>query len=168
MGNFLIESSMPQRTKAYPGFTLVEIMIVVVIIGMLAAMAVPAFQQVRERSQNSALANDLRIFAEAFETYAMEYGSYPADAGVGVVPAEMLGEKSSLDVVKFTATTPVGGRYDWDENVFGFAGAVSVTDTTMSTAQLQQFDADFDDGNLSTGQFRGNTSRYSYILESDS
>ncbi|MGB0414704.1 MAG: prepilin-type N-terminal cleavage/methylation domain-containing protein, partial [Coraliomargarita sp.] len=38
------------NTKSKKGFTLVEIMIVVVIIGLLAAMAIPAFQKVRENA----------------------------------------------------------------------------------------------------------------------
>ena len=43
------------------GFTLVEIMIVVVIIGLLAAMAIPAFQKVRNASQDKAVTNNMRL-----------------------------------------------------------------------------------------------------------
>lgn len=57
------------------GFTLVEIMIVVVIIGLLAAMAVPAFQKVRENSQSKAITNNLRQVAHAGAQYILEVGS---------------------------------------------------------------------------------------------
>ncbi len=101
----------PHRAK---GFTLVEIMIVVVIIGLLASIAIPAFQKVRQNSRHSALANDIRTFAQAFETFSHENGAWPADTTNGVVPVEMSNSNSSIDATAFAATTPIGGRYDWD------------------------------------------------------
>lgn len=56
------------------GFTLVEIMIVVVIIGLLAAMAIPAFNKVRQTSQEKAILNNLRQIASAADQYFIEEG----------------------------------------------------------------------------------------------
>ena len=56
------------------GFTLVEIMIVVVIIGLLAAMAIPAFQKVRTSSQDKAVMNNARQLAAAADQYFLENG----------------------------------------------------------------------------------------------
>ncbi len=58
--------------KSKKGFTLVEIMIVVVIIGLLAAMAIPAFQKVRENSVGGVLKNDARQLGSAAQQYMGE------------------------------------------------------------------------------------------------
>ena len=54
------------------GFTLVEIMIVVAIIALLAAIAVPGFLRARKRSQASKVLNDLRLISSAMDQYAIE------------------------------------------------------------------------------------------------
>ena len=54
------------------GFTLVEIMIVVAIIALLAAIAVPGFLRARKRSQASRILNDLRMIDSAVDQYAVE------------------------------------------------------------------------------------------------
>jgi prepilin-type N-terminal cleavage/methylation domain-containing protein len=58
--------------KKRGGFTLVEIMIVVAIIALLAAIAVPGFLRARKRSQASRIINDLRLIDAAVDQYAIE------------------------------------------------------------------------------------------------
>ena len=74
------------------GFTLVEIMIVVAIIALLAAIAVPGFLRARKRSQASRILNDLRMIDSAVDQYAIEtnrsYGNTVAVAGLDQLPEE--------------------------------------------------------------------------------
>jgi prepilin-type N-terminal cleavage/methylation domain-containing protein len=58
--------------RKHAGFTLVEIMIVVAIIALLAAIAVPGFLRARKRSQASKILNDLRMIDGAVDQYAIE------------------------------------------------------------------------------------------------
>ena len=63
---------MKTRQLKQNGFTLVEIMIVVAIIALLAAIAVPGFLRARKRSQASRILNDLRMIDAAVDQYAIE------------------------------------------------------------------------------------------------
>ncbi|MEW6428517.1 MAG: prepilin-type N-terminal cleavage/methylation domain-containing protein [Thermodesulfobacteriota bacterium] len=66
-----------RRSKNQKGFTLVELMIVVAIIGILAAIAIPQFAKYRSRAQNSAALSDARNLRTDMEGYYAEWSSYP-------------------------------------------------------------------------------------------
>ncbi|MEO6246696.1 MAG: prepilin-type N-terminal cleavage/methylation domain-containing protein [Opitutaceae bacterium] len=61
--------------RASPAFTLVEIMVVVVMIGLLAALALPAFARIRVASQDKAVLNNARQLAYAADSYYLETGA---------------------------------------------------------------------------------------------
>ena len=92
--------------KRRGGFTLVEIMIVVAIIALLAAIAVPGFLRARKRSQASRVLNDLRLIDAAVDQYAIENnrstGRDSRDQGLdrppegGTVPVQLAGACSNL------------------------------------------------------------------------
>jgi prepilin-type N-terminal cleavage/methylation domain-containing protein len=67
---------MPVRPIAKHGFTLIELLIVVVIIGILAAIAIPKFQNTKGKANLAAMKSDLRNLATAEESYFYDNGAY--------------------------------------------------------------------------------------------
>lgn len=137
-------------------------MIVVVIIGLLAALAIPAFARVRQKAQNSRFLSDLRTFSQAFETYAQVNGRWPNNAGSGAIPAGMSGD---FNEANWRGRNSVGGRWNWDRNINGVSAGISTTNVTVDDAQMTAIDAVIDDGNLTTGYFQKISDRFTYILE---
>ena len=59
------------------GFTLIEILVVVLIVGILTAIALPQYQKVRDRVQYSTVMPIVKTVGDAMERYYMQHGSYP-------------------------------------------------------------------------------------------
>jgi prepilin-type N-terminal cleavage/methylation domain-containing protein len=144
------------------GFTLVEIMIVVAIIGILAALGFPAMYKAGNKTRANRFARDIQIAGHAFIQYTMEKGAYPADKTPGQIPAGMSGYLWNFP---WTEDTVVGGQWDWDYEQLGTKAGVSVHMPAWQDDRMQLIDAVMDDGNLSTGQFRKRSGGYIYVLE---
>ena len=91
------------RKNRKAGFTLVEIMIVVAIIGLLAAIAIPSFMRARQNTQTSTCINNLRLIDGAIDQWALENGKKNGDAFVTADIAPYL--KNGVP------TCPLGGGY---------------------------------------------------------
>src|SRR5690606_400852 len=66
-----------ERDKMKKGFTLIELLIVVAIIAILAAIAVPNFLEAQTRAKISRVVSDLRTINTGFETYRIDHGNIP-------------------------------------------------------------------------------------------
>jgi type IV pilus assembly protein PilA len=88
---------MRNSNQSARGFTLVEIMIVVVIIGLLAAMAIPAFQKVRSSSQDKTVLNNARQLSAAADQYYLENGVSTVDS------ANLVGPTAYVKVINTVA-----------------------------------------------------------------
>ena len=153
----------PQQRSARSAFTLVEILIVVVILGILAAIVVPQFVGATDEARQSSFIASLKTYADACEYFTIREGRYPPDGSSGVMP---VGFDTYVDQDEFESPTPLGGVWDTELNDSGVTSAVGVHfNGDPVPGYMLQIDETFDDGNLSTGLFQQLAAdRFYYIV----
>jgi type IV pilus assembly protein PilA len=119
------------RMQDEKGFTLIELLVVILIIGILAAIALPAFLNQREKAQDSTAKSDARTAQTAMETYFTDNQSYEGatkEKLIGIEPA--LGNATTLDVgtptaTSYTITVTSAGANKVQYSITNTAGVVS-------------------------------------------
>ncbi len=143
------------RHRTARAFTLVEILVVVVVLGILAAIVVPQFSSATDDASRAAFARDLRVYADGAELFAAQQGRFLEDSSTGQLPA---GFDRYIDADRWTRRTPIGGRWDAEYMEMGVISAVGVHFNVASErrddAYMLEIDAMIDDNDLTTGGFR--------------
>ncbi len=121
------------------GFTLIELMIVILIIGILAAIAVPKYVDLTKKAQAARVVSDFRTILLAVEMCLSDTGEYPPDRGPGRIPNQL--KPYLADGFTFNLQSVMGVRYDWDNWVIdgrpkhrftGIMYGISVTTSDMA------------------------------------
>ncbi|MDF3058452.1 MAG: pulG 1 [Rariglobus sp.] len=149
-------------TRSCHGFTLVEIAVAVTIIGLLAAIAVPAYSKLKERSINTLMGNEIRAAAGALNYYAFEKGHWPPD-GDGGWPSELTGYLPPPD--RWNRPTPIGGNWMWSLNSDEAIASLRVNNYVIPQNQMVNLDRMIDNGDVGTGGLFVSGTALVYVLE---
>ena len=155
------------------GWTIVELAIVVAIIGILAALAIPAYRIIVTRSKISQLASDLRVHSEAITRYALEEGTYPSSQ---TIQDNANGVGSGLDPYlsnSWYEPSPIGGEYTLNttnldngklKDVYIQIASTGNSRVNVGYDGLVKLDEKIDDGNPGSGFLRISGSRVRYYI----
>ncbi|MCY4177833.1 MAG: type II secretion system major pseudopilin GspG [Endozoicomonadaceae bacterium] len=109
-----------KRRKLQRGFTLIEIMIVVVILGILAALVIPNIMNRPDQAKMTATRSDVKAIASALELYRLDNGNYPStEQGLEALVTKPEGEPeptnwSDTGYLKRLPKDPWGRAYQYE------------------------------------------------------
>jgi prepilin-type N-terminal cleavage/methylation domain-containing protein len=145
--------------KSTSGFTIVELLIVVVVIAILAAISVVAYTGIQNRAQDSRRFNDLRGIIQSLERYKVDRGGYPGVSFSG------MGNQSGWE----SSAREADGQFLAPLEAFGFPGGVPVdpiNNATQATAPEARTSGSFgyNYARYSAGSYGCDSSRGAYFV----
>lgn len=144
-------------------FTLLEVIVVTVVVGILAAMVIPKFANAQGETTTAMAAEDLRTMAQAIELYQGVNGSFPPNAS-RADDAILMGSYFK-GYNPFEMSSPIGGVYDYENQSKVAVLIVPVGNDTYSNADAVALDEYMDDGNLNLGKLREINSQLRYRFD---
>ncbi|MBY0312809.1 MAG: prepilin-type N-terminal cleavage/methylation domain-containing protein [Phycisphaerales bacterium] len=148
------------------GFTLIELIVVIVVLAILSGVAIPKYIDYAESARVTAIAANLKMIQRAMLQYRVNHDAYPPDQNGGIMPPEMNTYFSSD-----TWATPIEGIgvYNWEGppgwagiEAIGVGSLVSVPANPTADAFWLKIDARIDDGDLTTGYFQWDSGSQRY------
>lgn len=142
-------------------FTILELMIVLIVIGVIVAIAAPRMSRAAEASRFASTNATFNAILRAAEYYRAERGTYPPDY---VQRSSHALFQPYMNTSVFLSPAPIGGDWDWN-NRTNTSGAVvghwttigpniSINVASPPLTLWQRFDASVDDGSLTNGVLR--------------
>lgn len=157
----MIGLSAARRSRLRPAFSLVELVVVVLVLGVIAAMAASRVANHGADAQIRTTAAQIRLIEEAAQIYLAREGDWPRDTTPGKFPVDFTG---LLSPGLFERPTPMGGVWDWNsEDRWGdvYAGiSIRFPVGEFPEDQCRQLDAEIDDGDLNTGRVQRYRTRH--------
>ena len=141
-------------------FTLIELMIVVIIIGILAAIAIPKYMDVTKKAEAARVIADFRTILVAVEMCLAETGEYPPDYYPGSIPREL--RPYFAKGFSFDLRPTMDVRYDW-ENWVPYGYRVIVYGISVTTKDMALVSAIAE---IYQGEFMYSlNSNYTFVIE---
>jgi len=119
-----------ERLNGDRGFTLTELLVVIVIIGILVAIAIPVFLSQRAAAQERAIESDVRNAVPVLETYYADKGNYPALTGTAITASGPI--DSTTGAPRLTITPDVTLKITVSGQKYTIVGSHSAISTTYT------------------------------------
>ncbi|ADE55815.1 type II secretion system protein [Coraliomargarita akajimensis] len=127
------------------GFSIIELMVVITVIGIVAMLGIPNFTNIKHRTEATVTANDLRKFADALKVYNLQNGGYPATLSSSNLP----------DAVSQNLPAAwKNGQYRWEYTSTDQYTFVLVYSLHFTSEQAVRVDKIIDDGNIAMGNVK--------------